>query len=92
MNRAEKRKKYSAGEVELIKLLATKNANEYATKCIYASTLLVLHDKFGFGSERCKRFLKEVDFQVGCIRENRLTYEDAKKTVREELDIEITDK
>jgi hypothetical protein len=89
MNRAERRKKVPATEAKVNNMLMYHEGINYATDCIYASVLMVLHDKFGFGAIRCQRFLKQVEEQVDCVNKGYLSLDDIKETVSKELDIHL---
>ena len=89
MNRAERRKKIPATETKLREQLMYHEGISYATDCIYASVLMVLHDKFGFGRERCQRLLKEIQEQVDAVHKNYVSIDDIKETVSKELDIHL---
>ena len=89
MNRAERRKKVPATEAKVNNMIMYKEGINYATDCIYASVLMVLHDKFGFGRERCQRLLKEIQEQVDAVHKNYVSIEDIKETVSKELDIHL---
>ena len=91
MNRAEKRHKYNALEVAIIQNKAVNDGFKKAASYIYAVTLKILHDKFGFGAKRCKAFLEDTNFQVECVKEGRVSYEDLKELVKNELDIDLQD-
>ena len=90
MNRADKRRKFAAGEVDVLQKRAFLHGQNWATECIYASTLLILHDKYNFEPKQCQEFLNHVTEQVECIRSGLVSYQDIIKTIKDELDIEIT--
>lgn len=89
MNRADKRRKFSAGEVEVIKQVTYYEAMNFTTDCIYASVLLVLHDKFGWGKDRSQRLLNLIKEQVDAVHEKRVSIQDIKAVIQEELDINL---
>lgn len=89
MNRKARREKYTGVEVETLRAIAYQKGVKDATSAIYASTLLVLRDKFGFGSVRCERLLAEVTNQVDSINKGYVSIEDMKQTVHEELGIKL---
>ena len=89
MNRAERRKKIPASEAKVNNMIMYQEGINYATDCIYASVLMVLHDKFGFGRERCQRLLKEIQEQVDAVHKNYVSIDDIKETVSKELDIHL---
>lgn len=89
MNRAERRKKVPATEAKVTNMLMYHEGINYATDCIYASVLLVLHDKFGFGKERSQRLLNLIKEQVDAVHEKRVSIQDIKAVIQEELDINL---
>lgn len=91
MNRTEKRRKYNAEEVEILKQLEYHKGMNYATKCLYASTLLILHDKFDFTSKQCQDFLSNVEDQTDSIVKGYISYDEIAKIIYDELDITIVE-
>lgn len=89
MNRAEKRHKYNADEVAVIKKIEYSRGLDFATKCLYASTLLILEDKFDFNSEQCQKFLDEVNKQTEAVLDGYVKYEDMRETILNDLGIDI---
>lgn len=58
-----------------------KDGAEYATKGIYASVAIALHDLYGFGRKRLFRAIKAIDEQfVLCIDADELVEEAEKRT------------
>ena len=51
--------------------------------------LLVLHDKFGFGAERCKKAISEFEELWDSVNKNYLTLEDIQQTVRETVKLDL---
>lgn len=98
MNRAEARRLKHAtdktytlkqSDITKIKLDATSEAIDTALKLALALPILVLHDKFGFGEQRCKKLLDEVLKYHDSIVNGYVTLADIDKTVEEELKITI---
>lgn len=89
MNRAERRKKIPASEAKVNNMIMYQEGINYATDCIYASVLMVLHDKFGFGKERSQRLLHMIQEQVDAVHKNYVSIDDIKETVSKELDIHL---
>ena len=56
MNRKQRREKFTGVDVEVFREVAYQQGVKDATSAIYASTLLVLRNKFGFGAVRAERF------------------------------------
>ena len=54
-----------------------------------ACCCLVLHDKFGFGKQRLEKFMGEVTDTFDSIYHEYITFEDIKRTVYDELGIDI---
>lgn len=89
MNRAQRRTKIPATEAEVIKQVMYYEGMNFATDCIYASVLMVLHDKEGWGKVRCQRFLKQIQDQVDSVHKKYVSLDDIKETVHSELDIKL---
>lgn len=49
-----------------------------------------LHDEFGYGPKRCKRFIDRMNLKAECIMDDMATWVDYIETIREELGIEMT--
>lgn len=89
MNRKQRREKFTGVEVEVFREVAYQQGVKDATSAIYASTLLVLRDKFGFGAVRAERLLAAITDQVDSINKGFVSIEDMKQTVNEELGIKL---
>lgn len=53
------------------------------------ANVLVLHKVYGFGNTRINKFIKEFNFQMSCISEDYLTWEDLCERVKEETGLEF---
>lgn len=51
--------------------------------------LMVLHDKFGFGAQRCSRALEEFEMLWGNVNEQRLSLDDIADVVKNEIGLEV---
>ena len=54
-----------------------------------AATVLVLHDKFGFGTKRLERYMGEVFEYFDSVYNEYLSFDDIKKCVYDELGIDF---
>lgn len=53
--------------------------------------LLVLHDKFGFGSERCAKALVAFEGLWADVGDKHLSLDDIEEVVKDEIGIEMTE-
>lgn len=71
----------------------TDNVKEIAVKKAVESfavaSFIVLHDKFGFGESRLKKFNSEITNLFDCIVDGYVTLEELKTEVREKYNINI---
>lgn len=51
--------------------------------------LYVLHNKFGFGEKRLFKFSQEFEKQLGCYEKGYVTFDDIKKSLKEDTGIEV---
>lgn len=58
-----------------------------ATKGIGNCALVALHDEFGFGHKRAKRFLDKLMTQFSSILSGHMTWEELDNFVKEKLEI-----
>lgn len=56
---------------------------------IHKKSILTLHDEFGFGTQRCDRFIKRFNKKAECIMDDMASWNDYIKTIKEELGIEL---
>ena len=68
-----------------VKRIAVKKAVE----SFAVVSFIVLHDKFGFGESRLKKFNSEVTNLFDCIVDDYVTLEELKTEVREKYNINI---
>ena len=98
MNREQRRRnvKKSNMDVKDIDRVAQAAAREYiarernvligaAVDNIDAATLMVLHDKFGFGRERLNRFRAERYKTLGLLVDKRVTLEEVHEVLKSEV-------
>jgi len=61
--------------------------------CLYETfmcmTIEVLHTRFGFGSKRCKEFLKWWNIKVGMMDDKLVTWQEYIEAIKEEVGIDI---
>jgi len=91
MNRADRRKKVPAKSAKLLAEASYYEGIQYATSGIYASLILILHDKWGFGHARLTRLLDQVTDQFDSIKTGYVKIDDLKRTIKEELGIIMSD-
>lgn len=103
MNRAERRKAAKAGlpvknepvinikaaDVQQMKKDASLEAANKAFLLMLGLPVMVLHDKFGFGSVRCERFTDAVLDLYDSFEKGYVTLEDIHGALKEETGITI---
>ena len=93
MNRKQRRqaekKGVTAQDLKKLQDLTTQEAINHTTSAILASVALVVHDKLGFGQVRTMRLLKDIEDQFDSVLKGYITVDDLKKTVSDELGIEM---
>lgn len=103
MNRTERRKAQKAGilvekepvlnikaaDIQKMKQNASREAAEKAFLFMLGLPVMVLHDKFGFGSIRCERFTDAVLELYDSFEKGYVTLEDIHSTLKEETGITI---
>lgn len=95
-NRQQRRKQQKHDAQKLTraqaKLAANATAKIVMDKAITdysAAVMMCLHDKLGFGRVRGQRFIHDVEELFDSINQGYLSIEDCKKTILEELGIEM---
>lgn len=48
-----------------------------------------LHDEFGFGKQRCQRFIERVNLKADCLMSDMATWTDYIDMIREEIGIDM---
>lgn len=89
MNRAERRKKVPARNAKLLAEVSRADGISFATSGIYASLILILHDKWGWGHTRLTRLLDQVTEQFDSVNHGYVSIDDLKKTILDELGIKM---
>ncbi|WP_455577083.1 hypothetical protein [Anaerosinus sp.] len=93
MNRSSRRKLSKKGVAEkVIGLALTDTQRKIRIDTINdlsAMVYMVLHDKFGFGEKRIKRFYSEMGKLGECMRDGLVNMDDMKKMLLEECKINI---
>ena len=62
---------------------------ERVDRVILVFALAVLHDEFGFGHERLKRFMERFNTKTGCLAEEYLSWEEQRQILEEETGIKV---
>ena len=68
---------------------ATELIKAQTIKTVILLAISVLHDRFGFGSKRCKEFFKWFDQRAENVMSDIVTWDDWSRTIKEELGIDI---
>lgn len=88
LNKADKRRALKEAKEEALKRMCEKVDKGLAAQ-MELVMLLVLHDKFGFGAERCKKAITEFEELWDSVNKNYLTLEDIQQTVRETVKLDL---
>ena len=93
MNRSDRRLLAKKGKLEQfageISRAATKNANSAATVNSMTLSMRVLHEEFGFGGERLRRFYRAMAKQATLINEHYVKVTDIQQTLKDECGIGV---
>lgn len=93
MNRAQRREIAKKGldhkELKTLHNFTVHDATKQAVKGYSIATAMVLHDKWGFGKVRLKRYLEQVQKMFDLIEKDYVSLDDCEKVLLEECDIEI---
>lgn len=68
---------------------ATIKIKEQTVDTVTILSVATLHDEFGFGTQRCDRFIKRFNKKAECIMDDMASWNDYIKTIKEELGIEL---
>lgn len=97
LNQIEKRKRYQKQKriIEEAKNEAIENMQKIIDRGLSSQMelvmLLVLHDKFGFGSERCAKALVAFEELWADVGDKHLSLDDIEEVVKAEIGIEMTE-
>lgn len=101
LNRAERRRQNKAklktdktinikqSEVDKIKQDAKTQGIDEAFRIAMAMPLMVLHDKYEFGSKRCEDFIDHVFELYDSLISGYITFNDMQQTILDELGINL---
>lgn len=97
LNQIEKRKRYQKQKriIEEAKNEAIENMQKIIDRGLSSQMelvmLLVLHDKFGFGSERCTKAVVAFEQLWADVGDKHLSLDDIEEVVKSEIGIEMTE-
>lgn len=93
MNRSDRRLLAKKGKLEQfageISRMAKRDANTAATVNSMTLSMWVLHEEFGFGGERLRRFYRAMGKQATLINEHYVSVKDIQRTLHDECGINI---
>lgn len=93
MNRAQRRKLAKKGldhkDLKILHDYTVHDSIKQAVKYYSVVTAMVLHDKWGFGNVRLKRYLEQVQELFDAIEKGYVSLDDCEKILLEECDVEI---
>ena len=64
---------------------ATIKIKEQTVDTVKILSVATLHDEFGFGTQRCDRFIKRFNKKAECIMDDMASWNDYIKMIKEEL-------
>lgn len=97
LNQIKKKKRYQKQKriIEEAKTEAIENMQKIIDRGLSSQMelvmLLVLHDKFGFGSERCAKALVAFEELWADVGDKHLSLDDIEEVVKAEIGIEMTE-
>ena len=69
---------------------ATVKIKEQLLDTVTVLSVATLHDEYGFGAKRCKKFIERFNLKAECLVDDMASWDDYIQTIREELGIELT--
>ena len=96
MNRKQRRALAQQGidhkTIKAVEQDAMRRAVSQASEWAIAAALMVLRDKFGFGSTRAQKFIAEYSETFEALNEGRISFDDVVGVIEDELKITFTTK
>lgn len=68
---------------------ATIKIKEHTVDTVTILSVATLHDEFGFGAQRCSRFIGRFNKKAECIMDDMASWNDYVKVIKKELGIEM---
>lgn len=69
---------------------ATLKIKEQLLDTVTVLSVATLHDEYGFGAKRCKKFIERFNLKAECLVDDMASWDDYIQAIREELGIELT--
>lgn len=69
---------------------ATMRIKQMTIDTMLILSVATLHDEFGFGPKRCRRFVERANLKADCLVDDMASWNDYIDTIKEELGIELT--
>ena len=70
-------------------IAGSQRIKEMTLDTVLTMAVAVLHDEFGFGKQRCKRFSERYSLKADCLADNLVSWDDYTQMIRDELDLQI---
>lgn len=67
----------------------SQRIKEMTLDTVLTMAVAVLHDEFGFGKKRCKRFSERYSLKADCLADNLVSWDDYTQMIKDELDLQI---
>lgn len=70
-------------------IAGSQRIKEMTLDTVLTMAVAVLHDEFGFGKKRCKRFSERYSLKADCLSSNLVSWDDYTQMIKDELDLQI---
>ena len=72
---------------DVMRLYESERTN--LTRCMLIIAVSTLHDEYGFGSERLKRYVDRFNLKASCLAENYVNWKDIQEEIKKETGVYI---
>lgn len=69
---------------------ATVKIKEMTLDTMVVIAIATLHDEFGFGQQRCQRFMDRMELKAGCLVDDLATWTDYIQSIKDEIGLELS--
>ena len=69
---------------------ATVKIKEMTLDTMVVIAIATLHDEFGFGQQRCQRFMDRMELKAGCLVDDLATWPDYIQSIKDEIGLELS--
>lgn len=68
---------------------ATLKIKEQLLDTVTVLSVATLHDEYGFGEKRCKKFIERFNLKAECLVDDMASWDDYIQAIRDELGLEL---